>query len=306
MVPGTRWFLFAVLLLAGCTSQERAGKDDYFVLAVSHEPVTSDPHITTAAGNFAILSHFYEPLVMTDANMKILPWLAQSWETKNPLTWVFHLQPGILFHDGKKLTSADVVYSIRRILEHPELEPNAYLREIVSVTALDAMTVQVNTAVPVVLLLNRLRFIPIISLGDHGNLLSKRINGTGPYRLVDWLPKKRIRMIRNENYWRELPDLKRVEFLLSYRPEKAIELLKAGGCRMIQYGPKKLETNEVPPDFQILRQNSLFLKLLSFDLFPKQTPQFQEGVNPFLDTKLAPFSNQKPERGCQSWQRRFT
>lgn len=287
MFPGKKWrCLLAVLLFTGCSHSEVAKKADYFVLAVSYEPVTLDPHVTTEAGNFAILSHFYEPLVMTDASMKILPWLAQSWETKDPLTWVLHLHPGIIFHDGKKLTSADVVYSLRRILEQPELEPNAYLREITSITALDEMTVQVKTAAPVVLLLNRLRFIPIISFGDHGNLLSKRINGTGPYRLVDWLPKKRIRMIRNELYWRKLPDLKRVEFLLGYRPEKAKQLLMAGGCRMIQYGPKKLETNEVPGDFQILRQNSLFLKLLSFDLLRKQTPQFQDGINPFLDKRV--------------------
>ena len=191
MFAGKGWRLFfVILLLTGCSHPELSKKADYFVLAVSYEPVTLDPHVTTAAGNFAILSHFYEPLVMTDASMKILPWLAQSWEAKDPLTWVFHLRSGITFHDGKKLTSADVVYSLRRILEHPEFEPNAYLRDVTSVIALDAMTVQVSTAGPVVLLVNRLRFIPIIASGSHSNLLSKQVNGTGPYRLVDWLPKR--------------------------------------------------------------------------------------------------------------------
>lgn len=287
MVSGLRWFLLLpVLLLLGCDHLGIAKKTDFFVLAVSYELVTLDPHVTTTAGNFAILSHFYEPLVMTDPGMKILPWLAQSWETKDSLTWVFHLQPGITFHDGKKLTSADVVYSLRRILEHPELEPNAYLREITAVTALDGMTVQVKTAGPVALLLNRLRFIPIIAFGDHGNLLAKRVNGTGPYRLADWQPKKRVRMIRNEAYWRKLPDIERVEFRLGYRSEKAKQLLMSGGCRMIQYGSKRLETNEVPANFQILKQNSLFLKLLSFDLFRKETPQCKDVPNPFLDRRV--------------------
>jgi len=287
MFSGKKWrFLLPLLLLICCSRPDIAGKTDFFVLAVSYEPVTLDPHVTTTAGNFAILSHFYEPLVMTDASMKILPWLAQSWEAKDSLTWVFHLQPGITFHDGKKLTSADVVYSLRRILEHPELEPNAYLREITAVTVLDGMTVQVKTAGPVALLLNRLRFIPIIAYGYHSNLLAKRVNGTGPYRLVDWQPKKRVRMIRNETYWQKLPDLERVEFLLGYRSEKAKQLLVLGGCRMIQYGSKKLEPNEVPANFQILKQNSLFLKVLSFDLLRKVTPQCKEVPNPFLDKRV--------------------
>jgi len=280
-------FLFPVLLLTGCSDLEIPQKTDSLVLAVSYEPVTMDPHVTTTAGNFAILSHFYEPLVLTDASMKIIPWLAESWETTDALTWIFHLKPKVTFHSGKELTSEDVVYSIRRILEHPEFEPNAYLREITSVTAPDKLTVQIKTAYPVALLLNRMRFIPIIPAGAGQMMLARHVNGTGPYRLLEWQPKRRVSLIRNETYWNRIPDLKRVEFLPGYSPEKAKQLLLSGACRMIQCGSKMLkETGEFPPDFRILRQNSLFLKLLSYDLNRKVTPQCKEVPNPFLDLRV--------------------
>ncbi len=40
------------------------------------------------------------------------PDLATSWEQSNPVTYVYHLRPGVKFWDGNPLTAADVVYSL--------------------------------------------------------------------------------------------------------------------------------------------------------------------------------------------------
>ena len=39
--------------------------------------------------------------------MNVRPDLAESWETPDPLTYIFHLRRGVQFHDGRSLTSAD-------------------------------------------------------------------------------------------------------------------------------------------------------------------------------------------------------
>ena len=48
--------------------------------------------------------------------MKVVPDLAESWDTPDPVTYVFHLRHGVKFHDGRLLTSADVKYTFDSIL----------------------------------------------------------------------------------------------------------------------------------------------------------------------------------------------
>jgi ABC-type transport system substrate-binding protein len=48
----------------------------------------------------------------------------------DPLTWVFHLTPGVHFHDGGPLTSADVVYTFERLLGHSKLQMGYFISEL--------------------------------------------------------------------------------------------------------------------------------------------------------------------------------
>src|ERR687888_1750438 len=56
---------------------------------------------------------FYEPLVITpEGGLKAVPWLARSWKWSNGnKTLTLNLARGVRWSDGKRLTSADVVYS---------------------------------------------------------------------------------------------------------------------------------------------------------------------------------------------------
>ena len=65
------------------------------------------------------------------------PQLAESWEASDDATeWVFNLRKGVEFHNGKTMTSADVVYNIHRHLgEDTESRIKAYMAQIVEVTA---------------------------------------------------------------------------------------------------------------------------------------------------------------------------
>jgi len=46
---------------------------------------------------------------------KPLPMLAESWETEDNQTWVFHLRKNAEFHDGVAVTAADVEFSLQQI-----------------------------------------------------------------------------------------------------------------------------------------------------------------------------------------------
>ena len=60
----------------------------------------------------------YNRLVDVDDNFKVLPELATEWSVSpDGLTWTFKLRQGVKFHSGKDFTSADVVYTFKRLLD---------------------------------------------------------------------------------------------------------------------------------------------------------------------------------------------
>ncbi|MDT9071669.1 ABC transporter substrate-binding protein, partial [Escherichia coli] len=51
----------------------------------------------------------YDSLLAWDADLNIIPALAESWETPDDTTYVFTLRQGVKFHDGGDMTAKDVV-----------------------------------------------------------------------------------------------------------------------------------------------------------------------------------------------------
>ena len=87
------------------------------------EPASLDPHKVESDVEFNILSDLYAGLITIDDNGNAQPSLAGSWETKDNITWVFHLRPGIVWSDGKPITAQDVVFSWQRLIDPKTASP---------------------------------------------------------------------------------------------------------------------------------------------------------------------------------------
>ena len=77
-----------------------------------------DPHAVFDVGRAASRINMYDGLYRwVDNPPKMIPWLAES-HTISPdgLTYTFKLRRGVKFHDGSEMTSADVVYTMERML----------------------------------------------------------------------------------------------------------------------------------------------------------------------------------------------
>ena len=74
-----------------------------------------DPHLwIEPAALLNIRFAVFEGLAGYDADLNIIPVLAESWEVSvDAKSWIFTLREGILFHDGSPLTAADAAASIR-------------------------------------------------------------------------------------------------------------------------------------------------------------------------------------------------
>src|SRR3569832_2123592 len=74
-----------------------------------------DPYTLREATTIANHGHVYEGLTARDKDLKIVPALAESWETPEPARWRFHLRKGVKFHNGDPFTADDVIFSADRI-----------------------------------------------------------------------------------------------------------------------------------------------------------------------------------------------
>jgi len=74
-----------------------------------------DPYTLKETTTIAHHGHVYEGLVARDKELKIVPALAESWETVSPTKWRFHLRKGVKFHNGDPFTADDVLFSAERV-----------------------------------------------------------------------------------------------------------------------------------------------------------------------------------------------
>src|SRR5699024_11074750 len=104
------------------STDEQADDSDAYAsdlrIAVSSNPTSLDPHMTTAADTSEILRNFFETLVALDENYEPQPMLAESIDmSEDGLTYTFNLREGVHFHNGNEMTAEDVESSMNRWLE---------------------------------------------------------------------------------------------------------------------------------------------------------------------------------------------
>ncbi len=273
------------LLLWGCARPSSdAGP---YTVSVPYDLDSLDPGERNRLSDFSLLSNLYEPLVVTDANLSPRPALATRWRNPDALTWLFELRPGVRFHDGSPLTSADVVWSFERLRDDPVLELAAHVSAVRSVRALDERTVEVRTEAPVGILLNKLRFVLVVRRGEERASLRSRVNGTGPYRLESFERGRDLALRRNEEYWGASPSLERVRISLNRPPREALEDLLAGRSRFVQANARETESALRGRDDVLLRRNgSVSVKFLFLALGRESAEDVVGGRNPFRDVRV--------------------
>ena len=103
--------------LLGCAwaCRKPATVESPYTISVPYDLDSFDPAARNRLSDFSLLSNFYEPLVVTDANLSPHPALATRWNNPDPETWVFSLRRGVRFHDGRPMRARDVVWSFERL-----------------------------------------------------------------------------------------------------------------------------------------------------------------------------------------------
>lgn len=179
-------------------------------IAVYGEVGTLDEHTTTGEITAVIGYVMYETLVTYDAEYGITPELATSWDiSEDGLTHTFHLKQGVTFHNGEPFTSADAIASLERWGVISGVGQNVFAAT-ASLEAIDDYTIAWNFTQPygtIYVALSHNTQAPVIypksivdAAGDAATIEDGI--GTGPYKLVEWVPDSHLRVERFDGYVR--------------------------------------------------------------------------------------------------------
>ncbi len=173
-------------------------------MAWPSSPRTIDPALAVQGDEYMITQHIYDNLARIDEKLQAQPQLATRWiSDEQARTWTFTLREGVKFHHGRELTAQDVVFSVERILDPKTGSPGrTAMGPIEKVEAVDKYTVRFRLSVPYADLPLGLgttfgRILP----ADRADLIKTDPSGTGPFRLVEFRPGDRTRMVRFKDYW---------------------------------------------------------------------------------------------------------
>ena len=112
-----RSLVLALVLVTSAAAQpsEQPRAGGVLRVAMIGEPPTLDLHTTTAVIVQQITWHVYETLFTYDRQYNAIPLLVDTHTvTDNGRTYLFRLRRGVKFHNGKEMTTADVVASLKR------------------------------------------------------------------------------------------------------------------------------------------------------------------------------------------------
>ena len=138
------------------------------------------------------------------------PFIAESFEQTDEVTYVYTIRDDVVFSDGSPVTIDDVVASIARVRDPEVAGPLAWMYDVpeASVERTDDRTITITLATPSALF----RYVPATTAGhvipaaaieEFGLDLHRNPIGTGPYQLANWAAGSEIVLEKNPNYWQE-------------------------------------------------------------------------------------------------------
>ena len=221
--------LCACVPLLGCS---RSHPDPHTITVIIEPSATNlDPRVGTDAVSERVDELLFDSLVRKDEHFNLQPWVAESWEIHDPLTYVFHLHAGIRFHNGRPLTARDVKWTIDSMMDGTVLSSKTATtsyQHIAGIEARDDQTVIFHMKEPDSGLLWNLSdgAMGIVPYGSDKAFNLHPI-GSGPFKLVKNEQDNEIVVERNGDYWGNKPKVERVRFaVVPDTTTRALELRK--------------------------------------------------------------------------------
>jgi oligopeptide transport system substrate-binding protein len=243
-----------------------------------NEPLAPlDPILVGDEATAEYVVEIFGGLVTLDPELNVVADIAESWDTSpDGLTYTFRLRDDVLFHDEQtRVTAEDFKYSLERAADPANASPTAraYLGRIEGfearldgdadsvsgVRVIDERTLEIRLTEPEPFFLQELTY-PVAFVVNEDQIERDARNwtrkplGTGPFKIVEFTPAERIRLVRNDRYHLGAPKLEELVFELGggsittryQNDEIHIGFVPAQNLKDIQEGNSELAEEYVP------------------------------------------------------------
>ncbi len=134
--------------------------------------------------------------------------VAEKIELPQDRTWViYHLNSKARFHDGKPITTADVVFSYNLLMNQGDPLYSKYYANIEKVEALDNLRVKFSLGArpnpELALIVGQIPLLPK-HYWESRDFTKPGLDipvGSGPYKILEFKPGRSITYIRDDDYW---------------------------------------------------------------------------------------------------------
>ncbi|MBV8300131.1 MAG: peptide ABC transporter substrate-binding protein [Candidatus Eremiobacteraeota bacterium] len=235
--------LGALLALGACTPAHDAAvggrhpwtRPGVLRIADVADPDSLNPLLSTMDLSYDLSSLLFSYLVIADAHGRpigdlatAVPSLANGGISPDGKTYTYHLRPNVRWHDGAALTSRDVAFSWRAIVNprNNVLHREGY-QEVARIETPDPRTVVMHlkrryppfvTQFFTTLQEGAKPVVPAHLLDGLPEINDAPFNaqpvGSGPFRFVAWERGHRIVLAANDRYFKGRPKLRRIELII--------------------------------------------------------------------------------------------
>lgn len=186
----------------------------------------------------------FDGLTSHNGKNEVAPGLAKSWEfDETACTYTFHLEEGVVWHDGEPFTAEDVKFTIEAVMDPENASENApNFEDVEEITVTDEHTVSFRLSAPNVAFLDYMTMavLPEHLLAGEDMQTSDFFRapvGTGPYKLESWDVGQAIVLTKNEDYFKGTPHIDQVIF----------KIVSDDNAKTLQMAAGELDLALLPP-----------------------------------------------------------
>jgi len=247
----------------------------------------------------------YDPLIaweldVSDRPGKMIPGLATEWKVNDAdkTLWTFKLRPGVKFHDGSAFNADAVIWNFEKIFnkdcpqfdQRQAAQVRPRLPSMVGYRKTGDMEIEIKTKSVDSLFPYQLLWFLVSSpaqwekVGKDWAKFASEPSGTGPFKLIRFVPRERAELVKNADYWdaKRIPKVDRIILVCAPEDSARSGALISGALDMID-GP-------VPDMIDRLKQAGV---RISSNITPhvfQYHPSLYEG-SPWVDVRVRKAAN---------------
>lgn len=261
---------------------------DQFRVAMWSGTPNLDPDQNNIRTCLIVQNWLFDPLTFRDAETNELqPYLAEEYEYRGDNVWRFRIREGVKFHNGNPLDANAIKFTIERRLSDEIGSPHrGTWSDVQEVKVVDQQTVDFVCSNPFPMLPAYLAQLSILEPQYYSENSKEHVAlnplGSGPFRLEEFRPDDMVRATRNDDYWGQLPPMRRLEAPIVREESTRVSALLAGDLHIAPRPSvqdfERIENSEIARLTASIG-NRIVLAGLNYDMEPMNDKRVRQALN---------------------------